>query len=130
KLIFAQAFVSGSPSLGCQLMGKRVLHHGPFAPRGPTPLRRHLGAQLLLEVCVRADAQASAVPVRGGGALGAQSTRGTRSSRNLGMLAGDHGDGLAPRTGHLPTRKVQSEIMLGKKRPIWRPRACDHVPTV
>ena len=31
RLVFAQAFVSGSTALMHQLMGNRVLHRGPFA---------------------------------------------------------------------------------------------------
>ena len=65
KLIFAQAFVAGPPSLVDQLMGNGVLHRGPFAQRGSSPLCLHLGPQLLLERLVLADAQASALPTRG-----------------------------------------------------------------
>src|SRR5215831_16966624 len=108
-------------------MGQRVLHRGPFAQRGPSTLGLHPGAQLLLELFVLAAAQASALPVRGFGTLGAQGTRVTGSSRTLGMSAWDHGDGLATRTGYLQTRKVQSEIILGAKRPNLRPRARDNV---
>src|SRR5215467_13569876 len=78
KLVFAQAFVSGSTALVHQLMGDRVLHGGPFAQRGSAPLGLHLGPQLLLERLVLADAQASALPVRGFRALGAQVTPVTR----------------------------------------------------
>ena len=105
-LVFAQACVSGSPSLVRQLMGNRVLHRGPFAQRGSSPLRLHLGPQLLLERLVRADAQASALPTRGFRALGAHGTPVTRRSRKLGWLAEDHGDALATRTGDLYPRKV------------------------
>ena len=95
KLIFAQTFVSGSTSLVRQLMGI-VFHRGPFAQRGPSTLRLHLGAQLLLERFVLADAQASALPARGFRALGAQGTRVTRRSRKLGMLAWDYRDAFVP----------------------------------
>ena len=127
KLVFAQAFVSGSTALMRQLMGNRVLHRGPFAQRGPATLRLHLGAQLLLELLVLADAQASTLPMRGFGALGAQGTRVTRRSRKLGMPAWDHRDALATRTSHLHPRKVQREIMLRKQRTNLRPRTCDNV---
>ncbi len=70
NLVFAQACVSGATSLVCQLMGNRVLHRCPFAPRGPSTLGLQLGPQLLLERLVRADAQASALPARGFHALG------------------------------------------------------------
>ena len=77
KLVFAHAFVSGSTALMGQLMGNRVLHRCPFAQRGPATLCLHLGSQLLLERFVLADAQASALPARGFGTLGAQGTRHT-----------------------------------------------------
>ena len=85
KLVFAQAFVSGSTSLVHQLMGNGVLHRRPFAQRGPSTLRLHLGSQLLLERLVLADAQASALPARGFGALGAQGTRVTRRQPETGQ---------------------------------------------
>ena len=125
KLVFAQAFVAGSTALMRQLMGNRVLHRGPFAQRGPATLRPHLRAQLLLELCVLADAQASPWPVRGFGTLRAQGARITRRSRTLGMPAWDHRDALATRTSPLHPRKVQRAIMLGKKRTTVRPRTCD-----
>ena len=112
KLVLTQAFVPGSPSLVRQLMGNRVLHRCPFPQRGPSPLRLHLSSQLLLELFVLADVHASALSVGGFGALGAQGTRVTCRRRKLGWLAWDHGDGLATRTGPLPTRKGQSKIML------------------
>ena len=107
KLVLAQAFVAGATSLVYQLMRNRVLHRRPFPERGPATLRLHLGSQLLLERLVLADTHASALSVGGCGALGAQGTRVTRCRRKLGMLAGDHGNALAPRTGYLHTHKVQ-----------------------
>ena len=95
KLVLAQAFVSGATSLVHQLMRNRVLHCRPFAERGPSTLRLHLGSQLLLELLVLADAQASALSVGGFGALGSQGTCVTRHSRKLDLLAGDH-----RRSGH------------------------------
>ena len=65
KLVLAQAFVSGATSLVHQLMRNRVLQRRPFAERGPSTLRLHLGSQLLLELLVLADAQASALSVGG-----------------------------------------------------------------
>ena len=127
KLVFAQAFVAGSTSLVRQLMGNRVLHRGPFAQRGSSPLCLHLGPQLLLERLVLADAQASALPVRGFRALGAQGTHVTRRSRKLGRLAEDHGDALVTRTGDLHPRKVQGEIMLREQRTHLWPGAGDNV---
>jgi hypothetical protein len=127
KLVFAQAFVSGATALMRQLMGNRVLPRGPFAQRGPATLRLHLRAQLLLELFVLADAQASPLPVRGFGTLSAQGARLTRRSRKLGMPAWDHRNALATRTSHRHPRQVQREIMLGKKRTTLRPRTCEDV---
>src|SRR5215471_6650899 len=104
KLVLTQAVVPGSTSLVRQLMGNCVLHRCPLPQRGPSTLRLHLGSQLLLELFVLADVHASALSIGGFGALGAQGTRVTCRSRKLGGLAWDHGDGLAPRTSHLPTR--------------------------
>jgi len=130
KLVFAQAFVAGSTSLVRHLMGNRVLHRGPFAQGGSSPLCLHLGPQLLLEWLVLADAQASALPARGCRALGAQGTHVTRRSRKLGRLAEDYGDALAARTGDLHPRKVQGEIMLREQWTRLRPGAGDNVPTL
>jgi hypothetical protein len=130
RLVLAQACVSGSTSLVRQLMSNRVLHRRPFPERGPSTLRLYLGSQLLLEQLVLADAYASALSVCGFGALGSHGTRVTRRSRKLGRLTGDHGDGLATRTGYLHTRKVQGEIMLREKRTNLRPGASDNVPAL
>jgi hypothetical protein len=118
KLVLAQAFVSGSTSLMHQLVRNRVFHRRPFPERGPSTLRLHLGPQLLLELLVLADTHASALSGGGFGALGSPATRVTCRRWNLGMLAGDHGDALAPWTGHLHTHKVQSEIMLRECIPL------------
>src|SRR5712691_12086420 len=108
-------------------MGDRMFNRGAFAQGSPATLRLHLRAQLLLELFVLADAQVSPLPVRGFGTLSAQGARITRRSRKLDMPAWDHRDALATRTGHLHPRKVQSEIMLGKKRTNLRPRTCENV---
>src|SRR4029450_6436869 len=83
KLVLAHAFVAGSTSLVHQLVRNRVLHCRPFPERGPSTPRLHLGAQLLLELLILADAHASALAVCGCGALGAQDTRVTRRRRTL-----------------------------------------------
>jgi hypothetical protein len=127
KLILAQAFVAGSTSLVYQLVRHRVLHCCPFPERGPSTPRPHLGSQLLLELLILADAQASALSVGGFGALGSHGARVTRRRRKLGMLAGDHGDALATRTGHLHTRTIQGAIILREQRTTWRPGARDNV---
>src|SRR5688572_21312850 len=80
KLVFAQAFVSGSTALMRQLICNRVLRRRPFAQRGPSTLRLHLRAQLLLDQFVLADAQASTLPLRGFGTLSAQEARISRRS--------------------------------------------------
>jgi hypothetical protein len=128
KLVLTQAFVAGSTALVRQLMGNRVLHRGPFAQRGSSPLCLHLGSQLLLEWLVLADAQASALPMRGCRALGAQGTHVTRRSRKLDRLAEEHGDALATRTGDLHPRTVQGEILLREQRTHLRPRAIMYTP--
>ena len=125
KLVLAQAFVAGATALVYQLVRDRVLYRRPFAERGPATLRLHLRAQLLLELFVLANAQASPLPMRGFGTLSAQGARITRRSRKLHLPAWDHRDALATRTRHLHPRKVQREIMLGKKRTDVRPRPCD-----
>ena len=127
KLVLTQAFVSGSTALMCQLMSYRVLHRRPFPERGPSTLRLHLGAQLLLERLVLADTQASAVPECGFRTLGAQGTCVTRRSWKLDILAWDHGYGLSIWTGHPHSRKVQGKLLLGEKRTNLRPGAGDHV---
>ena len=126
-LVLAQAFVSGSTSLMCQLMRNRVLHRRPFPERGPSTLRLHLGAQLLLERLVLADAQASAVPECGLRTLGAQGTCVTRRSWKLDSLAWDHGYGLSMWTGHPPSHKVHGKLLLGEKWTNLRPGAGDNV---
>src|SRR2546425_3485316 len=127
KLVLAQAFVSGATSLVYQLMRTRVLHRRPFPERGPSTLRLHLGAQLLLERLVLADAQASALPARGFCTLGAQGTCVTRRSWKLDILAWDYGYGLSIWTGHPHSRKVQGKLLLGEKRTNLRPGAGDNV---
>ena len=104
-----------------------MFNRGAFAQGSPATLRLHLRAQLLLALFVLADVQASPLPMRGFGTLSAQGARLTRRSRKLDMPAWDHRDALAPWTGHLHPRKVQREIMLGKKRTNWRPRTCDNM---
>ena len=105
----------------------RVRHHRPFPERGPSPPRLPLGSQLLLKRLILADAHASALSVGGFGALGSQGPGVTRRRRQLGRLAGDHRDGLAPRTGHLPPGTVQEAIMLREKRTDLRPGARENV---
>src|SRR5215813_1276668 len=102
-------------------MGDRMFNRRAFAQGSPATLRLHLRAQLLLELFVLADAQASPWPVRGFGTLRTQGAHIARRCRKLGLPAWDHRDALAPRTGHLPPRKVQREILFGKKRTTWRP---------
>ena len=78
---------SGRAVLGVPTDGNRMFNRSAFAQGGPATLRLHLRAQLLLELFVLADAQASPLPVRGFGTLSAQGARITRRSRKLGMLA-------------------------------------------
>src|SRR5262245_17213633 len=108
-------------------MGDRMFNRSAFAQGSPATLCLHLRAQLLLELFVLADAQASPLPVGGFGTLRAPGARIARHSRKLGIPAWDHRDALAARTGHLHPRKVQCEIMFGKKRPTLRPRTGNNV---
>ena len=127
KLVLAHAFVAGSTSLVHQLVRNRVLHCRPFPERGPSTPRLHLGAQLLLELLIPADAHASALAVCGCGALGAQDTRVTRRRRKLDRRAKDHGNALATRTSHLHRGKVPGEIILCEQRTNLWPGARDNV---
>src|SRR5574341_688108 len=94
KLVLAPPLGAGSPPLVRQLMGDGMLHCRAFPPRGPSAFGLDLGAQLLLKLLVLADAQASAVPERGFGTLGAHGTRVTCRRRKLGIPARDHRHGL------------------------------------
>ena len=85
-----------------------MLHRRAFPQRGASTLGLELGAQLLLQPFVLADAQASAMPARGGRALGAQGTWVTRRRWQLCRLAWDHGDGLA--TGQLTGIARKSKV--------------------
>ena len=49
KLVFAQAFVSGSTFLVYQLVRNCVLHRRPFPERGPSTPCLPLGSRLLLK---------------------------------------------------------------------------------
>src|SRR5215813_4473635 len=127
KLVLAQAFLAGATALVRQLMGDGVLHRGAFAQRGASALRPDFGSQLLLELFVLMDVQAPALPVHGFGTLGPQGTHVTYRRRKLGRLARNHRDTLAPWTGEVHTRKVQSEISFREQRPHLRPGTRDNV---
>jgi hypothetical protein len=122
----AQTFGARSTSLVRQRMGKRVLHCGPCAPRGPSALGLHRGAQLLLARRLFTDVQAVALPACGLRALGASGTPGTCRRRTLGRLAWDQGDGWSTGTGPLQSGKGQGERLLGAKRTDVWPGASDH----
>ena len=107
KLVLAQAFGIGRDVLGAPIDAHRVLHRRPFAERGPST-RVHLGSQLRWN-CSSSRMPRLRLSVGGFCALGSQGTCVTRHSRKLDLLAWDHRDGLATRTGHLHTRKVQGE---------------------
>jgi hypothetical protein len=56
------------------------------------------------------------LPVHGFGTLGPQGTHVTHRRRKLGRLTRNHRDTLAPWTGDVHTRKVQSEIRFREQR--------------
>ena len=113
KLVLAQAFVSSATSLVHQLMRNRVLHRRPFAERGPSTLRLHLGSQLLLELLVLADAQASALSV---GSLVARKAHASHATAgNWTCLPGTIGTVWPPgQVTRIPAS--QGKIMLREKR--------------
>ena len=106
-LVLAHAFVPGSTSLVRPLMSHRVFHRGAFPQRGPSTLRLHLGAQLLLEQFVLAELRL--LPARTWlGYTGHARHMVTRRSRQLGLLAWDHGDGWPP--GQVTCIPVKSNV--------------------
>src|SRR5215831_4380374 len=105
------------------MMGDRMLYGGSLAQRGASALGFDLGAELVLEQFVLPYMQASPLTEPGGGALRSLWTPITGAGGKLGIFAQDHRDGLAPRTGHGPVRKVQGEGVLGEERPTLRPGA-------
>src|SRR6266436_1293928 len=121
-LILAQALLSGSTSLMCQLMGDRVLHRRAFAQRGPSALRLYLGAQLLLERLGLADAEASALPALRFGALRSHRTRVTGTGWNVDVPAHSHRKRLAVRTGDAHVCKINRALLFGEQCAAWRPR--------
>src|SRR6516225_7853059 len=112
------------------VMGDRMLHRGAFAQRGASALGFDLGAELVLKQFVLTDMQASPLTDPGCGALRSLWTPITGAGRKLGVLARDHRDGLAPRTGDGSVRKVQGEVVLGEERPALRPGASNDVDTL
>src|SRR4029450_4077592 len=114
---------AGTPSLMRDVMGDRMLNRCAFAQRGASALRFDLGAELVLARVVLPDMQASPLTDPGCGARRALWTPMTGAGGKLGVCAWDHRDGLAPRTGDGPVRKVQGEVVLGEARPAWRPGA-------
>src|SRR5437867_1397776 len=107
----------------CDVMGDRMLNRGAFAQRGASALGFDLGSELVLERFVLTDMQASPLTEPGCGALRSLWTPITGAGGKLGVFARDHRDGLAPRTGDGPVRKVQGEVVLGEERPALRPGA-------
>src|SRR5215510_9697894 len=106
KLILAEPFIAGTPSLMHDVMGDRMLHRGSFAQRGASALGFDLGAELVLERFVLPEMQTSPLPDSGGGALRSLWTSITGAGGKLGVFAQDHRDGLATRTGDGSVRKV------------------------
>jgi hypothetical protein len=98
-------------------------NRGTLAPRGASALGFDLGPELGLARFVRTAMQASPWTAPGGGALRSRWTPSTGAGGQLGVLARDHRDGLAPRTGAGPVRTVQGAGVLGEERPALRPGA-------
>ena len=94
-----------------------------MAPRGASALGFDLGPELGLARFVRTAMQASPWTAPGGGALRSRWTPSTGAGGQLGVLARDHRDGLAPRTGAGPVHTVQGAGVLGEERPALRPGA-------
>src|SRR5215471_10539149 len=109
------------------VMGDRMLNRGAFAQRGTSALGFDLGAELVLERFVLPNMQASPLTEPSGGALRALWTPITGASGKLGIFAWDHRDGLAPRTGDGPVRKVQGKSVLGEECPALWPGAGNDV---
>src|SRR4029453_2363049 len=109
-------------------MGDRVLHSCSFAQRGASALGFDLGSELVLELFILTDRQASPLAALGCGALRTLWTYLTGACWKLGVFAWDHRHGLTTRTGDRPVRKVQSEVVLGEECPALWPRAGNYVP--
>ena len=86
KLVLAQPFVAGAPSLMGHLMGNGMLHRRPFAQGSPAALGPELGTQFVLERLILADRQGPALPGLGGGALCALGTHVTGTGRKLALI--------------------------------------------
>ena len=119
KLVLAQAFVSSATSLVHQLMRNRVLHRRPFAERGPSTLRLHLGSQLLLELLVLADAQASALSVGGFGALARKAHASHATAGNWTCLPGTIGTVWPPGQVTCIPAKSKVKSCFVKSGPTW-----------
>ena len=78
-----------------------MLHRCSFAQRGASALGFDLGAELVLELFVLTDMQASPLADPGCGALRSLWTPITGAGGKLGVFAWDHRHGLATRTGDL-----------------------------
>src|SRR2546427_308781 len=101
-------------------MGDRMLHSGAFAQRGASTLGFDLGAELVLELFVLTDRQASPLAALGCGALCSLWTYITGACGKLGVCAWDHRHGLATRTGDMPVCEVEGEVGLRKACPVLR----------
>src|SRR5688572_21630719 len=108
-------------------MGDRVLHSCSFAQRGASTLGFDLGAELVLELFVLTDRQASPLAALGCGALRSLWTYITGACWKLRVFAWDHRHGLATRTGNMPVCEVEGEVVLRKVCPALRPGAGNNV---
>src|SRR5262249_26147773 len=112
------------------VMGDRVLYSCSFAQRGAAALGFDLGAELVLELFVFTDRQASALAALGSGALRSLWTYITGAGGKLGVFAWDHRHGVAPRTGDMPMGEVEGEVVLRKVCPALWPGAGNDIHTL
>src|SRR5260370_29764313 len=123
KLVLAWPLIAGTPSLVRDVMGDRMLNRSSFAQRGASALGFDLGSELVLELFVRTNRQASPLAELGCGTLRSLWTPITGAGGELGGFAWDHRHGLAPRTRDMPVYEVEGKGVFRKAGPALRPGA-------
>jgi hypothetical protein len=104
-----------------------MLNRCSFAQRGTAALGFDLGSELVLELFVLTDRQASPLADPGCGTLRSLWTPIAGAGGELGVFAWDHRHGLAPRTSDMPVYEVEGEVVLRKACPALRPGAGNDV---